>query len=327
MLSNAWRLLLPAIVGLALALTGEAKAGVLLPTHAFAGAYTLYGGGGLPGQTVQIEGTGPVDTGLLSDASGGPSVNTTRYSGSAQATTGLNADGFLRVFSNASAEGDGLFDPKGVAEGVASYRDIAFVNSTSLPETLRLTFQTEGTLSATQAAASVFPSNLAEFGVGTTDSPLNYFDPSQGGTDLGSNHSLEASFYTGTQSGGNGNPAQGFTTRGAWDSFSFSGSTFTGTFHIDTNYDPNLGGYGWGVTTSAQTSAAGGSAEANFMNTVSLQRVALPDGTPVSVAFDSGLNLTSVPEPDAISFCLCELLCIAFLRMRRVEKIDNPITI
>lgn len=326
MLSNPWRLLLPAIVGLALTVTGEAKAGVVLPTHAFAGAYTLYGGVlDLPGHTVRIQGNGPLDTGFLSDAGGGPGSSTTYVSGSAQATTSLNSDGFLRVSSSASAEGAGLFDPSGVAQGVASYRDIAFVNSTNLPETLRLTFGVDGTLMAQQTSDDSFPSNLAEFGVGTTTNPVNYFDPSQGGTDFSPNYLLEASFYLGNQSGANDNPwNEGFTTQGAWDSFSFNGSTFTGIFHIDTTYDPNLGGYGWGVTTSAKTSAAGGSAEANFLNTVSLQGAALPDGTPVNVSFDSGLTFTSVPEPNAMLIWLCGLLCIAFLRRHRVEKTDEP---
>ncbi len=88
-----------------------------------------------------------------------------------------------------------------------------------------------------------------------------------------------------------------------WDSVDFTSTGIFGTFHIDTPYNPDLGGYGWGVSLSVWTQAKGGTATADFGHTTSLQSVTLLDGSPVDVTFDSGLQLTDatvVPEPSTL---------------------------
>jgi hypothetical protein len=91
-----------------------------------------------------------------------------------------------------------------------------------------------------------------------------------------------------------------------WDSYTFDGSNFMGTLHIDTPYDPKLGGYGWAVELIAVGDGLyGGSATSDFGNTASLQSVTLPDGTPVTgVTFDSGLTFgptIATPEPASLT--------------------------
>jgi hypothetical protein len=95
---------------------------------------------------------------------------------------------------------------------------------------------------------------------------------------------------------------------------------FTGTFHLDIPYDPTLGGYGWALAmiASSEVSAPGGPASTDAGHTLQLQSVTLPDGTPVSVTFDTGLQLSSVPEPSTLTLSVISAVgCLVYCWLRR----------
>jgi hypothetical protein len=102
----------------------------------------------------------------------------------------------------------------------------------------------------------------------------------------------------------------------AWDAFHISGDDFVGIFHIDSSYDPALGGYAWGVGLSARANGRGGEGVGDALGTLSLQSVTLPNGTPLDISFVSGLTLTAVPEPSSVVL-LGTLGCVAMLNRRR----------
>ena len=270
---------------------GQAKA-AFLPTHAFVRAKTLYGGVlNLPGQTVSIEGNGIIDTGLLSD-SAGDGFYSPYYSGRAEAFTGPYGASLLHGYSYAKDGQAGYTE--GYGQAMAAWRDVAFVNSTSSPGIIRLNFsvdalfETEGVVTGYSIIqqASI---NIDAYGDTTWPNFPYSFDFSDAGV-------------------ANGIFSYGNPTRNIWDSVSFDGLSFHGTFHIDSPYNASLGGFGWkvGVFATSISVLQGGSATTDFLDTVSLQSVTLTDGTPLSgVTFDSGLLLTpgasAAPEPASLT--------------------------
>lgn len=284
------------VTALAAGLPSASTAGMVLPTHAFAGAI-VFGPG-----PIALEGNGRLDTGRLVESR---TSGTRRTSGAAHAITDITADRFLKVYAAGAGNEASLFSSGGQGQAVASWRDVAFFDGPgAAPSVLRLTFRADGTLTSGENPGLSFPDNLAEFGVSLSTDPVVFFTEPGAGLQFRANYEYEASSYSGNQEITGNNPGvKGYSARGRWDDFSFSGSSFTGTFHLDIHYRSELGGYGWGITTSARTSSRGGSAEADFLNTVSLESVTLADGTPVAVTFDSGLRFAptaAVPEPSGL---------------------------
>jgi hypothetical protein len=257
----------------------------ILPTHAVAGAYTLQGGDPF-GETVRLQGNGSLDTGLLSDSGyvggyGGTTYDP--YSGEARGITTSYAQHFLGAYSSALGTGTGLFSPGGYGQGLAAWGDVAFLNSTNMPPALRLTFAVEAGLDAMNTATFGFVGMRAWITIlRTTDDPRTFLD----GLGVGYPNDGAAWLSKGT------GPAVSAVGIFPWDSASFDGTSFHGTFHLDTPYNAALGGYGWGLGLYATSFAYGGTATADLLNTASLQSVTLTDGTPVDVTFDSGLSFS-----------------------------------
>lgn len=313
--------LIAVLTCLAAILGGSSASAGILGTHAFAGALTQNNGIIGEGVLLRPVSSGPLDTGLQSfyaDDRLGLVVTS-----SARAMVGTDPEQFLKVSASASATQAHLFTESGRAQAVAGWRDIAYVDpppGAKMPSSVRLTFRVDGLLAAEwngDPLAGSFPSNLARFGVTTTTSPFGFFDDQLG---FYPSFEYQATVYRDNKVPKEPISVGGPGSYGTWDSFSFDGSTFLGVFHIDSRYDPGLGGYGWGLNMSSLAEAAAGSASSNFLNTLSLESVTLADGTPVAVTFDSGLAApNAVPEPGSLLLAGIGMT-LGVLRLRRKNK-------
>lgn len=296
MLGKRPRRIATTTLGLAVALVlgSAARAGMILPTHAFAGV----GGGPTIGPFgTNLEGNGALDTGLQTYVAPQGAVP---YAGSARAVTDVHADRLLRAYAQA-----GMYEAPGHSGGfsaVSSWRDVAFVDPANLPQVLRLNFVVDANLALIEIPESAiyYAHGLSKLGVSTTTNPVNFFDPGTRAVvgnpgDLG--HQYEASLR---DQGASPDPVRFDVGGNGWDSYRFAGGHFTGTFHIDTTYDAALGGYGWGLMLQTYAEAYGSGARVDALNTLKLRAVTLTDGTPVAATFDSGLRLSSVPEPASV---------------------------
>lgn len=264
-----------ALAALALMLGGveRAKAGIL-PTHAAVQAQP-------GGPEVTLIGNGALDTGLNTVVDG------PLFSVTAQAST--TPSPFFLLHAYASGNSDHSY-------GRAAWRDVAFVNNGNQPPALRLNFLVDGSLAAAGSDDAAVYLETSDDAIGAfsriSSGIPGLFGIAGNGPDASATLSL-----LGT--------ASHFVASG-WDSYTFDGNSFMGTLHIDTPYDPNLGGYGWAVELiAAAEDLYGGSATSDFGNTASLQSVTLPDGTPVTgVTFDSGLTFgptIATPEPASLT--------------------------
>jgi hypothetical protein len=97
-----------------------------------------------------------------------------------------------------------------------------------------------------------------------------------------------------------------------------------GTHSFDHHYsfllahDPDLGGYRFALVAQAR---AHGTAVADFLHTIRITNVTLPDGSPLAgpITFDSGFTLNnsnSVPEPSTLLLCATGGLWFALRRRR-----------
>jgi hypothetical protein len=266
-----------ALAALALMLggAGQAKADMILPTHAAVLAQSGFA------QPVDLIGNGALDTGLIT-AWAGYQFNYL-FNDKVQASTTPSSFSLLHAYASETRSD--------YSSGRAAWRDVAFVNNGNQPSALRLNFLVDGSL----AAAG---SDDAAVYLNTSNDPIKAFSEiSAGNFILGRNADNPYASATLT--------SNHFVASG-WDSYTFDGSSFMGTLHIDTPYDPKLGGYGWAVELiAAAEDDGGGSATSDFGNTASLQSVTLPDGTPVSgVTFDSGLTFgptIATPEPASLT--------------------------
>lgn len=310
---SAWN----AMVGQALAATIIATSGTL-PTHAVVLVRTLDGAAGSYGETLRLEGDSSLDTGLYSTEVTTPFLS---ISGEARAIVGIDAHNLLKTYSAAYGSGAGLFDSHGEGLSLAAWRDIAFVDTPSQPTVLRLNFVVDGTLAVERNDPNSlgYPYQDAGIYVRTSTTPLTFF-ASQAVELLSIGVAPNAELLGKSD----GTPIGFATTAFFWDTYSFNGTTFRGTFHIDSQYSEELGGFGWGVSLEALAYAKGGSATTDFINTASLKSVTLVDGTPVSVTFDSGLRFdgTVTPEPTSLALAGCAGLGMAVgaWRRRRQQK-------
>ncbi len=299
----------------------QSASAAILTSHAYAGIridaldepYHL---------TIRLEGEGPLNTEFHSFEYEDVFIHATS---SAHAKADIYADRFLKSFANAYNSQAGLYAGHAQSHGVAAWRDVVLGPTATH---VRLNFRFDGDLSASSVTTG-FLNNWAEFGIRTTTNPYidhdTFFEQVEAefpitGT---ATYDYEAVVYDGNQQGGTSAPGgisgNGFTAATgnyAWDSFEYSGGHFTGFFHIDTEYDASLGGYGWGVSLNARACGLGGQAEADALGTLTLQQVTLPDGTPLDVTFDSGLQ---IPEPGSITLLVCGMVAglIWWWRRRR----------
>ncbi len=302
----------------------------LLDSHAFAGMYINAPGEYNSSIIVKQEGDGPLDTGLHSFEHWNPLVHTTR---SAQAKTDISTGRFLKSYASASGSHAGTFVTYGVGQGLAAWRDVVLGSDPTVP-IVRLNFRFDGDLGASKFSGDPVTNNWAEFGIRTSTDPGTFFEEQvewDFGRKGGYMFDYEAVVYAGNQSGTT--KAPGYVSDGefsaasghlAWDSFSYDGAHFTGSFHIDSAYDDSLGGYGWGVSLSSRARGRGGEAEADAMGTLTLQQVTLTDGTPLDVTFDSGLQFappSSVPEPTSLlTWSGLTLMGLVTARRRRMRR-------
>jgi hypothetical protein len=100
--------------------------------------------------------------------------------------------------------------------------------------------------------------------------------------------------------------------------------SFTGTFHVDIPFDPALQGYAWGVGLSIESSGMRGGhtvSEIDVGHSLGLIGVTDLDDHPLSVTFDSGWTLGTVPEPSTDILATCgSLLCAAFIAFKRCRS-------
>lgn len=295
-------LIIPCLV--ALFLPSVAQAG-FLGSHSRVIAQTL---NGFPG-FVQIEGDGPLDTGLLDHKY--PNFEPYRVSATARAFSNLDALHFLGAGASAYSDVESTFHPDGRSVAGAYWRDIATIGGGFNPSFITLNFDVEGSLrgqnNGFSSALSVNMSNNVDGGFD------NYFDQ------------VSAQLTH-----------DGFTA-GGFDSLSTTdiegGIHFTGSFHIDAPYNATLGGYDWGVVLTVRADAIRGFldivaekptwAEVGSLQSIALRSVIDPDGNPIAVTFDSGLSLQSastVPEPTSIILFGLGAIGLGFVAARRRVK-------
>ena len=202
------------------------------------------------------------------------------------------------------------------AAGVV-WQDVAFANVAGNP--IRLNFKVFANLTG------------AEPGPQITDYDYGYSSLLVSAS--GSEASLAPALYPGTEVPpiNNGpaatlsidnNPNHGvsFSTPG-WDSAIGSAANFVGTFHVDSYYDPSLGGYPISVNLDAWafaglTGIQTTNAELDF------ESVTLTDGTILSsVTFDSGITIGANATPEPASLILFGVGAVGLLGCdRRCRK-------
>jgi hypothetical protein len=301
-----------ASLALLLGVVREAKA-ASLPVHGQALALA-YGPNGVV--SVYKEGNGALDTGLASfqgwniienEPGFSPAgeniftppdrddtVNST-YGTSSRASTSLSAQQLLSAYTSSFNSHEGV---------AAGWNDVAFANLSGHPN-LRLNFSVQATLAGQGYSLLTLGTN------NSASNPWSRLDIANTPPDFPSG--LYAALNGGSFSAGN-----------AWDSKSFAGGVFRGTFHIDSFYDSTYGGYGFGLSLGAWVvSAAGGGVQTvDALDPLSLQSVTLTDGTPVSgVTFDSGLTFgpaSATPEPSSLALLgTAGVTALGFLGWRR----------
>ena len=274
----------------------DARAGYLA-TNAAVGTYTYAGGSFTPTRTV---GSGSQDTGLIShggvDSLGGTAAAT------AEGSTTPDAGFLMHAKSSATQTISNVnvapYEPPGIGQGFSAWRDVAYAHSAIQPATLRLNFYAEGLLSGFRTSAYYGGGVRTSVGIVEANNAADvakFFDVGNKTTDT----NLSTSYFNALATLDSGTFSASATV---WDSTTYDGLNFYGTFHVDLAYDSTLGGYAWAVALYATSLANGGSTQTNFLDTGGLVSVTTTDGTPVDVSFDSGLqfNTAAVPEPSSI---------------------------
>lgn len=310
------------LVAAALVLTtlGHVRAGYY-PTHAFAG---VAGEGGYKFLDI-LEGEGPLATGSHSYAD---SDVVTQAGATASASTGIISNHLLAVSTSAYSNNPFLFSENGAAQALAAWRDIASAAGLA-PASLRFSFSITGSVSATDNGQYVgigFHDNMGELAVLVNDFPnvagLDYH--------FTDDYALEAISYQGSQQqshslpiGFNGSLARARTGY-SWDTATFVGNSFTGTFHVDVAYNSTYGGYAVSLGLRSWSIGRSGDSESDASHTLGLQSVTLTDGTPVEVTFESGLQFgpstMAAPAPPGVLLALSGILSLGgfgWLRRRR----------
>lgn len=215
---------------------------------------------------------------------------------SSSATTSPFGPALMRLEANAFDNGAGSFISAS-ASATGQWRDIVFYGGDQAPSSLRLVFRAEGTFEASLVSDFYKYYSRNKLSIAAS-SDIDRFPVNNGLL-----KQARVSYAIGKLDGE-------YTWRGGWTSEGFESLSynpedgrFSGIFIYDAPYDGELGGYKWYVTMTASSSTYGGSGSALLGNTIALQAVTLIDGTaidPAELSFDSGLKLSTVPEPSSI---------------------------
>jgi hypothetical protein len=262
-----------------------------------------------------LEGLGPLELSRGYDVDHVPPVGGGHFYASSALDTNslLHASGY--TWSTAPGVG-------GI--GQAGWRDVVFLGSGPGPESIRLTFTVEATLASNQRFGQ------PAVGIVGATSPFFEWNPNQqfGQAQLWGPGWAEVPGRV------SGLVAEGF------DDYVFDGFLFQGTFHVDVPYDASLGGYYWMLKLVASVGAQPSRhpnpaqpqdpflvwSETQSLHSVGLQSITDPDGNPLAVTFDSGLQFASasaVPEPASL-FAWAGMVGLALtgsiLRRRRAGR-------
>lgn len=290
MVSNQSHWIVSAILGLALALTGEAKAGI---DYTLAGVEGLYSIQGDPDPHPYADYWNQGGT----EASASGSVGTS----SASASISLLINPGIRL----STRGTPDISESTSQAAVAQWRDIIRLSGVSeLPDAIRVTISVTGSYRAERRSAfskdevHVVVSSFGGFQEGLLSS-TSLTPEGIAATANNVPHGFSAFHYSDLPGG------SGFETVGARD---FSYDTESGAMSWKADfmlpYAPLLGGYSMNLLFTNLTRAAfDEDMNADFGNTFRLTDVTLADGSPLpgTPSFDSGFRLQAVPEPSNIT--------------------------
>ncbi len=299
----------------------NAHAGIVFDTHSFVGVSGMYGraiqeildlgGPLLPGFYEAEQGPGSLSVDGYAEVSG-------TYSVSAKASAAASTIGgqFLRAYAEGFATEGRHVDMAATAEGVAAWRDVAYVRGLQAPAVLRLNFALDGLLITAIQSDSLNSYANVQATLGWTSGLYLTNDLFE--------RRLTENFSQ--PSGGFGTFSDAIVAIGSyssgrkWDSLEYTSSGYRGTFHIDVNFDQAVGGYIWGLGLSTYAEARGALAISNASHTLSLQSTTLPDGTRVDATFESGLSavpMAAVPEPSSMAILLGMIPIVAMQHVRR----------
>jgi hypothetical protein len=249
----------------------------------------------------------PLDTGLHSGFGTGNGYTYVESRAGVEAYAGDLLHASAYAYSNSAGD----FVPAATASASAGWRDVVILEAlgANLPPSIRLNFEVHGVFSGALPwgyrgvnGVSSFLEILA-FDRVPTNADFNLAYPNYDGF---------ANFKAGI---GVSDQTYSFARAGFWDSATFvpyaflpNGFEFKGTYHIDAQYDPAVGGYGWGIvlTAFAQASLAYGTTDLG--QTLKLTSITDIQGNslPGTIHFDSSLRMgdrpiaSPVPEPSSL---------------------------
>lgn len=260
-------------------------------TTATAGFYPAYGfveASPLDTPSVFMTGTGVLDTGWLT-ADGFYFPKGQVLQGTARARTEPEGSKLLKSYAQAYSQPAANFpNPGPINAGSisqAGWRDVVYYDSPNHPD-IRLWISSDGFL---DPGAQLHYVNMTVL----TFDPRTEFPTAP---TFGSSIAF-GDFLADATVSNNGLATTAF--RG-WDTYSYANGLFSGSTHFDVRYDAASGGYTWGLAALTRAAAAYGTSTSDFLSTLRLTAVTLTDGTPIDVRFDSGLQLSAVPEPASI---------------------------
>jgi hypothetical protein len=223
------------------------------------------------------------------------------------AVTNLSASALLGTYASSYGQPVQIQYPPNYgasASASATWTDIAYVSGPLRPSELDFTFHIEGSRSFLPDLYPSLPSG-ASIGIGwsdqVTDLTKNYNQPGGGpiGSFFGVDFSPSATLPT------------GWTERDG---------IISGDITFIAPYDASIGGYGFTVELYAATYTYYGGGTSDFLDTLALTSVTAANGSPVAVSFDSGLTLSSVPEPSGLPMLVLGLLGAAGIARSRASR-------
>lgn len=222
----------------------------------------------------------------------------------------------LSATGTQTSKAAGEFPPGFFSLSSGHCRDIiSLAGSEPLPQSIRVNFLVEGTLSATFQDSDRLPDSAFSYiGITVNNAISDLNAPSSAITSHTGEVRLNSNEFFGTE-----------LTQKGWDSISIGpGNSILATYSREILYDSGLGGYAWEIFASNKVSVVGnGAASALFGNSIGLSSVTLANGDPLtgfSMSFDSGLSFAAIPEPS--SFLLMAaggMGLISFLRRSHVS--------
>lgn len=255
--------------------------------------------------TTEMTGDGALDTGYHAGWWDGYGT-VPETGGAARAVTAPHAGTLLRVGTSSYGVGNGLFAGSGIAVAAAGWGDVAYVSGISAPDVVRLYFSLEAWLGTERYYDAGFSGQDAALNISLKSDINAIFQADSLLSEISTTYfDLQAIVTTGDGVNAVYDDWPGITGPhvrenfgNVWDSWSFDGGgRFTGTFHLDTPYDADIGGYAWSVIAVSQSIAFAGSAYSDAMGTLKFTAVTDTEGNPLDVTFESGLRFANLPQP------------------------------